>query len=384
MSRPVLVVAGEVSGDLHAGALAAALRARGADLALWGIGGDRLRAEGAGLLYDVGQTAVMGFVEVLRHLRFFRRVFRHILDEVDRRRPAVAILVDYPGFNLRLAPELRKRGVRVVYYVCPQVWAWHRSRIGSMARTIDRLAVIFPFEVEAFAGTGLRVDYVGHPLVDETAAALRAPPADLPWSGTGPRVALLPGSRRQEIRRILPVLAGAAAEIARRRPDASFLLAAPSEPVAGISRDVLRGVPGAERLPIVTGVTREVLRQAQAAWVASGTATMEACLMGCPQVVVYRTNPLSYHIARQLIRVPHIGMVNLVAGRGICPELIQHEATPGWLAEAIDPLLGDTAQRAAMLLGYAEVRAKLGGGGAADRAAGIVLEELAAAGGSSP
>ncbi|MBU4461039.1 MAG: lipid-A-disaccharide synthase, partial [Verrucomicrobia bacterium] len=362
---------------LHAGALAAALRARGADLALWGIGGDRLRAEGAELLYDVRQTAVMGFVEVLRHLGFLRRVFRHVLEEVDRRRPSVAILVDYPGFNLRLAPELRKRGVKVVYYVCPQVWAWHRSRIGSMARTIDRLAVIFPFEVDAFRGTGLRVDYVGHPLVDETATALRAPPAALPWRGAGPRIALLPGSRRQEIRRILPALAGAAGEIARRHPDASFLLAAPSEPVADIARGVLAGHPGADRIPIVTGVTREVLRQARAAWVASGTATMEACLMGCPQAVVYRTHPLSYHIGKALIRVPHIGMVNLVAGRGICPELIQHEATPGWLAEAVDPLLGDTPQRAAMLAGYEEVRAKLGGGGAAERAAVIVLEELA-------
>jgi lipid-A-disaccharide synthase len=379
MSRSALVIAGEVSGDLHAGALVAALKARGADLAVWGIGGDRLRAGGAELLYDVRQTAVMGFVEVIRHLGFFRRAFRHILDEVDRRRPAVAVLVDYPGFNLRLAPELRRRGVRVVYYVCPQVWAWHRSRIGAMARTIDRLAVIFPFEVDAFHGTGLRVDYVGHPLVDVTAAALRAPPADLPWGGNGPRVALLPGSRRQEIRRILPALAGAASEIARRHPDAAFLLAAPSEPVADIVRGVLAGRPGAERIPVVTGVTREVLRQARAAWVASGTATMEACLMGCPQVVVYRTNPLSYHIAKQLIRVPHIGMVNLVAGRGICPELIQHEATPGWLAEAIDPLLGDATHRKAMLDGYAEVRAKLGGGGAADRAAGIVMDELAVA-----
>ncbi|OQW96632.1 MAG: lipid-A-disaccharide synthase [Verrucomicrobia bacterium A1] len=377
MSRSVLVIAGEVSGDLHAGALAAALRAQGADLALWGIGGDRLRAEGAELLYDVRQTAVMGFVEVLRHLGFLRRVFRHVLGEVDRRRPSVAILVDYPGFNLRLAPELRKRGVKVVYYVCPQVWAWHRSRIGSMARTIDRLAVIFPFEVDAFRDTGLRVDYVGHPLVDETAAALRAPPAALPWRGAGPRIALLPGSRRQEIRRILPALAGAAGEIARRHPDASFLLAAPSEPVADIARGVLAGRPGADRIPIVTGVTREVLRQARAAWVASGTATMEACLMGCPQAVVYRTHPLSYRIGKALIRVPHIGMVNLVAGRGICPELIQHEATPGWLAEAVDPLLGDTPQRAAMLAGYAEVRAKLGGGGAAERAAAIVLDELA-------
>lgn len=379
MSPSVLVIAGEVSGDLHAGALAAALRSRGADLALWGIGGDRLRAEGAELLYDVRQTAVMGFVEVLRHLGFFRRVFRRILEEVDRRRPAVAILVDYPGFNLRLAPELRKRGVKVVYYVCPQVWAWHRSRIGSMARTIDRLAVIFPFEVDAFRDTGLRVDYVGHPLVDETAAARRAPPAVLPWQGAGPRIALLPGSRRQEIRRILPALAGAAGEIARRRPDAAFLLAAPSEPVADIARGVLAGCSGADRIPIVTGVTREVLRQARAAWVASGTATMEACLMGCPQAVVYRTHPLSYLLGRALIRVPHIGMVNLVAGRGICPELIQHEATPGWLAEAVDPLLDDTPQRAAMLAGYDEVRGKLGGGGAADRAAAIVLEEIAAA-----
>lgn len=379
MSRSVLVVAGEISGDLHAGALVEELRMRTADLDIWGVGGDRLRAAGADLLYDVRQTAVMGFVEVLRHLAFFRAMFRRVLDEADRRRPELAILVDYPGFNLRLAAALKARGIRVVYYVCPQVWAWHRSRIPMMARRVDRLAVIFPFEIETFRGTDLRVDYVGHPLVAETDAARQAPQADLPWHGT-PRVALLPGSRRQELRRILPALAGAAGEIARRRPGASFLLAAPTETVAGLAREILLGAPSTTPIEIVTGRTREILRQADAAWVASGTATMEACLMRCPQVVVYKTSPISYRLGRALIRVPHIGMVNLVAGRGICPELIQDAATPGWLAAALDPLLDDTPERAAMLAGYGEVRATLGDANAAVRTADIVMEELARAG----
>jgi lipid-A-disaccharide synthase len=378
MSRSVLVVAGEISGDLHAGALVEELRTRTADLDIWGVGGDRLRAAGVDLLYDVRQTAVMGFVEVLRHLAFFRAMFRRVLDEADRRRPELAILVDYPGFNLRLAAALKARGIRVVYYVCPQVWAWHRSRIPMMARRVDRLAVIFPFEVETFRGTDLRVDYVGHPLVAETDAARHAPPADLPWRGT-PRVALLPGSRRQELRRILPALAGAAGEIARRRPDASFLLAAPTKTVAGLAREILHGAPPTAPIEIVTGRTREILRQADAAWVASGTATMEACLMRCPQVVVYKTSPISYRLGRALIRVPHIGMVNLVAGRGICPELIQDAATAGWLAAALDPLLDDTPERAAMLAGYGDVRATLGDANAAARTADIVMEEFSRA-----
>lgn len=375
-ARNVLVVAGEVSGDLHAGALARALRATGADIRLRGVGGDQLRAAGAELLYDVRDTAVMGFSEVVRRLGFFRKMFDDLVAEAERTRPDLAILVDYPGFNLRFARRLHARGIRVLYYVCPQVWAWHRSRIPKMAHDVDRLLVIFPFEVEAFAGTGLRVDFVGHPLVDEARAALAEPPVELPWEGAL-RIALLPGSRRQELERILPDLCAAAARIERERPQVSFLIAAPSEEMATLARTIVDAQPERpRRCGVVTGVTRHVLRQARAAWVASGTATIETCLMDCPMTVVYRTAALTYLLGRMLVKVDHIGMVNLVAGRRLCPELIQGAATPEALAGAIAPLLDDTPERRAMLEGYADVRRRLGEGGAANRAAAIVREEL--------
>jgi lipid-A-disaccharide synthase len=378
MKPSILIVAGDVSGDLHAGAVVRAWQQRGLNAELWGIGGDRLRAAGAELLYDVRQTAIMGFLEVLRHAGLVRRMWRDILRRVQSRPPDLAILVDYPGFNLRLARALKHRGLRVLYFICPQVWAWHSSRIWTLAQTVDRLLVIFPFERELFRDTGLTVDFVGHPFVDELTAFTAAPLNE--WGSGQPRVGLLPGSRRQEVRRILPTLLAAAEQVRIRHPNAAFIVAAANDVTAELARRLIaQRSSRSVRSPVVVGRTRDVLRQATAAWVASGTATLEAALLECPQVIVYRAHPLSYLLGRCLIRVPYIGMVNLVAGRGICPELIQHEATAVRLADAIEPLLTDTSQRQAMLFGYQEVRTKLGQPGAAARAAEILDQELRAA-----
>ncbi|HOW98626.1 MAG TPA: lipid-A-disaccharide synthase [Kiritimatiellia bacterium] len=376
MSRTVLLVAGEVSGDMIAAGLVRAVRARAPDVRFVGIGGDELKAAGLELRRHVRDMAVMGLGEVLRRYGFFRRVFRETVELARALKPDLVVLVDYPGFNLRFAREARRLGLKVLYYVCPQVWAWHRSRIGLMAGVVDRLLAIFPFEPAVFEGTGLRVDFVGHPLADEAARARAEPPAPLPWNGE-PRVALLPGSRRQEIHRILPLMWRAAGLLEKRHPGMSFILAAPSEQVAGLVRQGLAGLAGGpSRAEVVVGQTRQVLRQARAALVVSGTATIETALMECPQLVVYRTSWLTYAVGKRVVRVPHLGMVNLVAGRRLCPELIQHEATPEAMASALEPLLGDTPERAAMREGYREVIRALGEGGAADRAAGILLEEI--------
>jgi len=376
VSQSVLLIAGEVSGDMHAAALVRAVRARRPDVEFYGIGGEQLRAAGMETLYDVREMAVMGLNEVLRRYRFFKRVFKEMLELAELRQPNLVLLVDYPGFNLRFARQMSKRGLRTIYYICPQVWAWHRARIPRMAEMLRRLIVIFPFEVEVFSGTSLRVDFVGHPLVDEARRELAAPVRELPWPAAR-RVALLPGSREHEVRRILPTLWAAAAELERQYPDAGFLLAAPSAEVAALIEAVLKKCgPGPRHFGIVTGATRAVLRQARAALVTSGTATVETALMGCPMVVVYRTAWLTYALGRMLIRVPHIGMVNIVAGRGLCPEFIQGAARPAALAAALAPLLEETPERAAMVAGLAEVAAALGSGGAAERAATIVLEEL--------
>ena len=376
MTRSVLVVAGEISGDMHAAQVVRALRSRDPELSFFGVGGDELRAAGMEIIHDVREMAVMGLAEVLRRYGFFRRVFREMVELARTRRPDAVILVDYPGFNLRFAAELKRMGIKVIYYVCPQVWAWHRSRIQLMARIVDRLIVIFPFEVDVFEGTGLKVDFVGHPLVDIANKIREEAPVALPWPGKLP-VALLPGSRVQEVQRILPPMLGAAAILARRFADAGFLIAAPSEAIADLIRSMLKDadLKGA-RCEIVVGQTRQVLKQARAAMVASGTATIETALMDCPMVVVYRTSPITYWMARLLVQVEQIGMVNIVAGKELCPEFIQGEASPENIAAGMEPLLGETPERAQMVVGLEQVRQALGEGGCAERAADVIRDEL--------
>lgn len=371
-----MVVAGEVSGDMLAAGLVRAIGRRAPAARFFGIGGDELRAAGTEILQDASEMAVMGFLEVAVRLRFFRRVFARMVAEAQARRPDAVILVDYPGFNLRLAARLHAAGIPVVYYVCPQVWAWHRSRMQAMARSIDLLLSIFPFEPPLFEGSGINVSFVGHPLVDRIAAGTPATDA-LPWAGT-PRIALLPGSRRTELDRILPAMAAAACLVEDRLPGASFILASPGPAMAEVAGRILAAQPRRpRRLAVVAGGARAALATASAAMVASGTVTVEACLLRCPMIIAYRTGRLTYALARALVRVPHIGMVNLIAGRRICPELIQGEASPRALAEAIVPLAGLTPERARMVDDLGAAAARLGPPGAADRAAERVLDLLA-------
>jgi lipid-A-disaccharide synthase len=376
VSKSVLLIAGEVSGDMHAAGLVRAIKRRCSDMEFFGIGGDELRAAGMEIIVDARDMAVMGLAEVIKRYGFFKQVFSDMVSLACARKPDAVVLVDYPGFNLRFAEKAHKMGIKVVYYICPQVWAWRRSRIRKMARIVNRLIVIFPFEPEVFKGTGLKVDFVGHPLVEVAEKALAEPLKDLPWNGE-PKIALLPGSRRQEVERILPSMVSAAGLLERKNSGAAFLIASPSDEIAGNVREVLSShLDKPTRCEIVVGDTRQVLRQVRAAMVASGTATIEAALMGCPMVVVYKMSPLTYFLGRLLVKVPDIGMVNVVAGRRLCPELIQGAATPEALASAMDPLVGDTSERATMKAGLEEVRRLLGKGGAAEKAAEILLREL--------
>lgn len=373
-----MVIAGEVSGDMHAGALIRELKNRLPDLDVWGIGGDALEAEGVRIVYPVREMAVLGLAEVIQRYGFFRRVFREMVRKAEQERPDAVLLVDYPGFNLRFAREMKKRGIKVLYYVCPQVWAWHRSRIPKMAAIIDHLMVIFPFEVEVFAGTGLPTDFVGHPLVGETQAVLDAPNEALPWPGTR-KVAVMPGSRRQELDRLLPVMMEAARMLEDEDPEVGFLLAAASpeaERSILLRLSLIHEAQKPRRVKVVRGKTREILKQADAAWVKSGTSTLEAALMGCPMAVVYKTAALTYWMGRQLVQVPYLGMVNLLAGHELCPELIQHQANPKRLAATMKKLLKDHELRRNMKNGFAEIRNQLGQYNAAERAAAIVYKAL--------
>jgi lipid-A-disaccharide synthase len=266
-------------------------------------------------------------------------------------------------------------GIKTIYYVCPQVWAWNRRRIPAMAKNIDRLITIFPFEKEFFDGSGVKASFAGHPLVDEIRGFHDETPVALPWQGN-PKTALLPGSRHQEITRILPLMLDASMLIRARNPSACFIIAAPSDDTAGFIMDLFPSLP--DFIRVVPGKTRHVIAGADAALVASGTATVETAMLGCPMVVVYKTSPLTFLLGRLLVRLENIGMVNIIAGKRICPEFIQSNATPAALAEAVTPLLSPTDKRSAMISELAHVRQLLGERGADARAADILLSELSA------
>jgi lipid-A-disaccharide synthase len=370
----VLVSCGEPSGDLYAGDLVRHLRDQAGPLEAFGLGGDRVQAEGGRLLAHVKDLAVVGLLEVLRHLRHLRAVFRAVLEEVDRDRPAVAVLVDYADFNLRLARELKRRGVPVVYYVSPQVWAWRRGRVRAIRESVAQMIVIFPFEEPLYREAGIPVTFVGHPLVDLARPAVD-PAAFLTAHGldaTRPVVAVLPGSRRQEVAHNLPPIAGALRLLRARCPDLQLALAvAPSLDPRLFDRE-LAGL-GVTR---ITGHTHALLGVASGGIIASGTATIEAALMDLPMVVVYRLSRLTYTLGRPLVQVPHFAMANLIAGREVVKELIQGDFRPAAVSAELLALLENPSRREAVRQGLADIRARLGPPGASARAAAVVARIL--------
>ncbi len=375
----ILVVAGEVSGDMHAARVIEEIRQQAPQAHFFGIGGDACAAQGMQIHHHTREMAVMGIVEVLKRYGFFRKVFHAMVALATRERPDAVLLIDYPGFNLRFAKQMHARGIKVIYYICPQVWAWHRERIPKMAAVVDHLITIFPFEAAHFDGTDLAITYAGHPLIDSARAALAEPPATLPWPGdaAAKRIALLPGSRRQELERMLPVMCGAALELESDAIPVSFLLACPSEHEVALVRDYFAtGAPRPRHLEIVAGQTRQILRQADAGLITAGTATIEAALMDCPMLVVYRTSSLTYAMAKRLIKIPHIGMVNIVADALVCPEYVQSDASPANLAAGLRPLLSDTPARREMQQGLEQARDRLGDGGGYARTATTILAQL--------
>jgi lipid-A-disaccharide synthase len=369
----VLVSCGEPSGDLYAGDLVHHLRDL-ADVEVFGLGGDRLEAEGGRLIAHVRDLAVVGLLEVLRHIRRLRAVFRSVLEEVEREPPGVAVLVDYADFNLRLARELKRRGVPVVYYVSPQVWAWRRGRIRAIRQSVAHMVVIFPFEEPLYREGGVPVTFVGHPLVDlarpaEDGAAFLAA---LGLDPARPVVAVLPGSRPQEVGHNLPPIAGALRLLRAQRADVQLALAAAPSLDPGLFDRDLAGLP----IVRVVGGTHALLGAASAGIVASGTATVEAALMDLPMVVVYRLSRLTYALGRPFVKVPHYAMANLIAGREIVKELIQNDFRPEAVAREVRALLEDRSLRDRVRAGLREVRARLGPPGASLRAAAIVARML--------
>jgi len=370
-TAPVIFLSvGEPSGDLHGASLARALRARIPGVRLIGLGGPLMAAEGVELMAGLDDLAVMGFVEVLGRLPYFLRLRRRVFSALVTEGVDLVIPVDYPGFNLRLAHRARSEGRQVLYYIAPQVWAWHASRAPKLARDTNRIAVILPFEERFLREHGAQAEFVGHPLLDVPGLATSRETwfAGLGLDAERPVLAVMPGSRRQEVARHLEIFSEAAALVTFRRPDVQVVIGAPTtlpdEAYAGTVFPVTRDA-------------RALLSHATAALVKSGTTTLEAALAGVPFVVAYRMNPLSFQLARRVVRVPHIALANLVADRRIVPEYVQDEATPAGLAAGLLPLLDtESVERAKMLDGLRDVRAALGDGGAAGRVADIAASLL--------
>jgi len=335
-----------------------------------GLGGDRLALQGIRAVAHVRELAVMGLLEVVSSLRRIRRIFHRLVEEAEREPPDIAVLVDYPDFNLRLARALHRLGIPVVYYVSPQIWAWRRGRIRTIRKTVERMIVLFPFEEPLYREAGVPVTLVGHPLIDlvHPASDSRGFLSELGLDPTRPMVAVLPGSRPQEVAHNLPPLAGALEILASRRPDLQFVVAVAPSLDAGTMTARPRGVP----VRAVAGQTHAVLGAASLALVASGTATVEAALLETPMVVVYRLAPLTYWLGRPFVRVRQFAMANLIAGRAIVPELIQSEFTPERVAAEALAILGNPERAARMRADLAEVRKRLGAPGASARAAAVV------------
>jgi lipid-A-disaccharide synthase len=381
----LLVVAGEASGDLHGARLLAELRRLVPGLRAFGLGGTELRAAGLDAVADSSEVAVVGVVEVLKVLPRVRQVFAALLAAADRRRPRAAVLIDFPDFNLRLAGRLARRGIPVIYYISPQVWAWRRGRVRTIARRVDLMLVLFPFEVEFYRRSGVRAVHVGHPLVDEVPRLPSAWDRELA-AGEPYRLALLPGSRRGEVEALLPAMLGAAARVAAELPVAVSLIRAPGIPEEVLAEHVeafRRRTAGGrgQELPVrVESADRfGAIADSHLALCASGTATLEVGLLGTPMIVLYRLARWSYLLARLLVRLPNFAMVNLVLGREVVPELLQGEAEPERIGAEAVRLLADGEARARMRAGLAELRPRLGEGGASARAACQVAEVLARA-----
>jgi lipid-A-disaccharide synthase len=368
LERRFLLVTGEASGDLHAARMVDALRSLG-PCRVRGVAGPALRAAGVECLVRAEELAVVGFAEVLGRLPRLLATRARLLEEWERFRPHAVVLVDYPGFNLRIGPALKRRGARIFYYIAPQVWAWHPERAQAMAPWVDRLAVVFPFEQAIFEAAHVPVSFVGHPLLDDfrpevDEATLRA---ELGVEASQPLLGLLPGSRPQEIARHAAILAAAARRLLGDRPRLAAVLAlAPGlEPPRGTD---LTGVS------VARGRTRAIQAFATACAVASGTATLETALFGTPLVVLYRTGRINFAIARRLVSIARIGLPNIVAGEEVAPELIQSQLTPERLAATLAPWLDDPDQRASQSRRLAVVRERLGGPGASARAARLLWE----------
>ena len=366
------IIAGEASGDLHASNLVAEIKKKDKKAEFRGCGGDLMKAQGVDLLKHYRTMAYMGFVEVAVNLRKVLNNIARVKKDIVDYQPDVVILVDYPGFNLRIANFAHEKGFKVVYYISPQIWAWKRRRVHQIKKSVDKMLVILPFEEEFYKRYGVDVTFVGNPLLDELAKV-----------GTGNRsiflrrnslgerreiIALLPGSRRQEVKRTLPVMV----KVASHFPDYQFVIAG----VSSLDKSLYKDIMGNSDVFFVENQTYELLQNSSAALVTSGTATLETALFSVPEVVCYKATGLSYFLAKWMIKVNFISLVNLIMDKEVVKELIQGDLNEDNLVKEVDQLLHNGKRQRQLLEDYEELKDKLGNAGASEKAADVIIEAL--------
>jgi lipid-A-disaccharide synthase len=374
--KKILIITGEASGDLHGANLVTEIRKQDASITCYGVGSKKMREAGVHMLADASEISVVGATEVLTHIGAIYRVYAGLKRFLKEKRPDLLILIDFPDFNIMLGRFAKKLDIPILYYISPQVWAWRKGRIKQIAGLVKTMIVVFPFEVELYQRAGVDVRYAGHPLTDVVTSSYS--PAEARSSlGLDPArrtIALLPGSRKKEIASLLPDMLAAADLLKKQFCDLQFVL-----PVAPtLEQNFIEEHLAQYNVPVqlVDGRVYDVLRASDAAIVASGTATLETGLMAVPMVIVYRISRLSYWIGRLIVDVDHVGLVNIVAGKRLVPELIQHDATPENMAVTVSKMLSDPAYHKEITDGLAGVRAQLGAAGASTRAAAVVMELL--------
>ncbi len=377
MLNRIMMIAGEASGDLHGSGVVRELKKAVPELEIFGVGGDKMAREGMEIVYHISRLSFMGFVEVMKNLRVIREVEQELEELLLSRKPDVVVLIDYPGFNLRFAKKVKRLGIKVLYYIGPQIWAWHKSRVKEMRHSIDAMKVVFPFEVEFYRKEGIDVEFVGHPLAESIGVKMSRQDFFEKWNLDPQKklLALLPGSRNQEIEKIFPVMTLTAEDISRSGKVQVAVGVAPNLGVSALRKHIFSDT----KMTFVTDATYELMKYADVALVTSGTATLETGWFCTPMVIVYRTSTLTYLIGRMLVDVNNIGLVNIVAEKELVPEFIQNDMTPHTLEEALGRILNDNGYAQRMRESLSVIKEKLGGPGASARVAQGVLRLASAA-----
>jgi len=373
--REIMLVVGEASGDMHGAQLVKALLKRDPTVKIFGVGGEQLRQTGFEVLFNVSEITGMGLMELIGNLKRIREAYRALRAALRERRPALLVLIDFPDFNLRLAKYAKALRIPVLYYVSPQVWAWRRGRVRQIARWVDQMAVVFPFEEAFYQKTGVKVEFVGHPLLDTVRVkeGREGVLAKLGLDPFKPTVALLPGSRRKEVGFHLPVMLDAAKRLSQMRAIQFLCVRASTVDRAEVEAR-LKSVP--LKIPLVERGRYEAVAASDLVWTASGTATLETALLLRPMIIVYRLSWLTYVLARFLVRVQHVGIVNLIAGERIVPELIQSDFNAPRMIQESELILNDRSKRESIVLKLSKLRKQLGQPGASDRVAALALSMI--------